>query len=308
MPSIASRFMPLALTLRGSKKQFSTAEATLARVDQLRRRPRSWAPPRRLSRRVEITVRTVCGWPVYEVAPRGAAGSRRALYLHGGAYVFEIAAQHWALIADLAVSSGARFTVPIFPLAPAGTAATIVPAATELAAALIDEVGAENTTIVGDSAGGGMGLAVAMRLRDQGRAAPRLVLISPWLDISGTDPQLAVIAPRDPWLAVPGTHAAGRLYRGELAEDDLMVSPINGSLAGLGPITLLSGTRDIVNADAARLVRLAAASGHPLDYHEAPEMLHVYPLLPIPEAREARRVITEAMLTVKPSPGRVSES
>ncbi len=303
MQSLASRFMPLALTLRGSKKQFNTAEATLARVAQLRVRPRSWAPPRRLSRRVDITVRTVGGWPVYEVAPRGAPVSRRALYLHGGAYVFEIAAQHWSLIADLSISSGARFTVPIFPLAPADTAARIVPAATELAAALIDEVGAENTTLVGDSAGGGMGLAVAMRLRDENRGAPRLILISPWLDINGTDPQLAVIAPRDPWLAVPGTHAAGRLYRGELAEDDTLVSPINGSLAGLGAITLFSGTRDIVNADASRLVRLAAASGHPLDYHEAPEMLHVYPLLPIPEAREARRVITAAMLKVKPSDG-----
>jgi len=290
--------MPLALKLRGSKKQFSTAEATLARVAELQLRPRSWAPPGRLSRRVDITVRTVGGWPVYEVAPRGAPVRRRALYLHGGAYVFEIAAQHWSLIADLAVSSGACFTVPIFPLAPADTAARIVPAVAELAAALISGVGADNTTIMGDSAGGGMSLAVAMRLRDEKRGSPRLVLISPWLDISGTDPQLAVIAPRDPWLAVPGTHAAGRLYRGELAEDDPTVSPINGSLAGLGPITLLSGTRDIVNADASRLVRLAAESGHPLDYHEAPEMLHVYPLLPIPEAREARRVITDALRRV----------
>jgi acetyl esterase/lipase len=304
MPSLAIRIMPLALTLRGSKKQFSTAEATLARVAELRLRPRSWAPPRRLSRRVDITVRTVGGWPVYEVTPRRAPVLARALYLHGGAYVFEIAAQHWSLVADLAVSSGTRFTVPIFPLAPADTAARIVPAATDLAAARIGEVGAENTTILGDSAGGGMALAVAMRLRDERRGTPKLVLISPWLDISGSDPQLAVIAPRDPWLAVPGSRAAGRLYRGDVAVDDPMVSPINGSLAGLGPITLLSGTRDIVNADAVRLVRLAAASGHPLDYHEAPEMLHVYPLLPIPEAREARRVITRAIVKTDTAQGR----
>jgi len=62
---------------------------------------------------------------------------------------------------------------------------------------------------------------------------------------------------------------------------------------------VLSGTRDIVYADASRLLRLAAASGRPLDYHEAHEKLHVYPLLPIPEAREARRVITDAMLRVE---------
>jgi len=288
--------MPLALTLRGSKKQFSTAEATLARVEELRVRPAAWGPPRRLARRVDISVSTVDGQAVYRVSPRGVAAPRRALYLHGGAYVFQIAAQHWSLIADLAVSARVVFTVPIFPLAPDGVAEEIVPAMTELASALIDEVGEGGTTIMGDSAGGGMALAVAMRLRDLRLGAPRLVLISPWLDISGTDPQLAVIAPTDPWLAVPGSKAAGRLYRGALPEDDPMVSPINGDLSALGPTTMLSGTRDIVNADAARLVKLAPQVGLRLDYHEAPGMLHVYPLLPIPEARAARQIIRDAMV------------
>lgn len=74
-----------------------------------------------------------------------------------------------------------------------------------------------------------------------------------------------------------------------------MVSPINGSLAGLGPITMFCGTRDILLADAERLVALAAASGHPLDYHQAEGMLHVYPILPMPEGDAARRLIVQAL-------------
>ena len=187
-----------------------------------------------------------------------------------------------------------------------------MPAVANLAATLIAEVGADRVTIMGDSAGGGMALAVAMQLRDRGgkrsadaaqpdaaqlaAAQPRTILISPWLDISGTDPQLAVIAPRDPWLAVPGSHAAGAVYRGELGEDDPMVSPINGDLEGLGRITMFSGTRDILNADAARLVARARTENIALDYHEAPEMIHVWPLLPIPEARTARATIASAMV------------
>lgn len=301
MQSITSRLMPIVMTIRGSKRRYSSAEATLADVAKVALSPVSGEPPRSLSKRVDISVEFVAGWPIYTVsrtAGRTETGSteRRGLYLHGGSYVYQIQRQHWTLVADLVESTGIRMTVPLFPIPPQETARTIVPTAADLAATLIAEVGAENVSILGDSAGGGMALAVAMVLRDRGVPPLRAtVLISPWLDISGTDPQLAVIAPRDPWLAVPGSHAAGGLYRGELAEADPLVSPINGSLAGLGPVTMFSGTRDILNADAHRLVDKAAATELALDFHEVPEMLHVYPLLPIPEARPARAVIRAAI-------------
>ena len=294
MASFLSRLAPVVIRLRGSKRMFSSAHRTLARVDELQRSPASFEPPRLTG--VEVTRREAGGWPVYEVTPQDAAPSRRVLYLHGGCYVFEITPTHWNFIARLAVEASVRIVVPIMPLAPSGTASVVVPAVADLAASMIDEVGADQLSIVGDSAGGGMALAVAMTLRD--RSLPPLratVLISPWLDISGTDPMLAEIAPRDPWLAVPGTHAAGALYRAELGEDDWRVSPIHGSLAGLGPLTMFSGSRDIVHADALRLVPLAAAAGVPLDYHRGEGMLHVYPILPMPEGAAARKVIGAAI-------------
>ncbi len=296
MQSLASRLMPLVMTLRGSKRRYSSADATLAHMAKLAASPASGAPPQALGRRVDISLTTVAGWQVYTVSRRTGETNRRGLYLHGGSYVYEIQPQHWRLIADLVETTGVRMTVPLFPLAPIETAATIVPAAADLAACLIAEAGAENVSILGDSAGGGMALAVAMILRDRG-LPPVLatVLISPWLDISGTDPQLAVIAPHDPWLAVPGSHAAGAVYRGGLAEGDPLVSPINGNLGGLGPITMFSGTRDILNADAHRLVVMAEIAGLRMEYYEMPEMLHVYPLLPIPEARVARAVMRAAI-------------
>jgi acetyl esterase/lipase len=298
MQSLASRLMPAVMTIRGSKRVFSTAEAMEKRLArQASRRPPGFTPPARLTRSVDIRLLTVAGWPVYVISPKGVEATRRALYLHGGCYVFEIALQHWLFVARLAVETQTRFLVPVFPLAPAETAGTIVPKATDLAAGLIAEVGASRTSIIGDSAGGGMALAVAMQLRDRGIPAPHsTVLISPWLDVSGTDPQLAVLAPRDPWLAVPGSHFAGGVYRGALPEDDPRVSPIYGDLSGLGSITMFSGTRDILNADATRFVRLAAAAGLPVDYHEGAEMIHVYPILPIPEGTAARAVVAESIL------------
>lgn len=296
MASLLSRLAPLIITLRGSKRGFSTAERTLDNIAKLQRKPRSFAPPSRLSAKVDIARRDVNGWPVYSVSPRGRQPATRAIFLHGGCYVFEIDPVHWNFIAHIAVEAGITVVVPIMPLAPTGTASLVVPAVADLAAAAISEVGVENLSIIGDSSGGGMALAVAMELRDRGIAPlHRLVLIAPWLDISGTDPMLAIIAPRDPWLAVPGTHAAGALYRAELAEDDWRVSPIHGDLAGLGAITMFSGTRDIVHADAIRFLPLAAEAGLELDYHEGAGMLHNYPILPIPEGDMARRIVVSAI-------------
>ena len=137
-----------------------------------------------------------------------------------------------------------------------------------------------------------MTLAVALQLRDRGLAAPyRTVLISPWLDVTLTAPDIPALAAKDHFLAPAGLVAAGELYRGELPAEDPRVSPINGDFSGLGPITLFSGTHDILHSDAKRFVPLAKEAGVSIDYHEAPGMLHVYPLFPIPEAKQARQTI-----------------
>lgn len=298
MPSLASRALPLALALRGPKRAFTSTEATLALVAGLQVRPTNYAPPRHLDRIVEFSVRLVDGWVVYEVTPRKGTSTRRALYLHGGAGIQQISAWHWNLVAELSAATSTRFTVPIYPLAPAGTVAEVIPRATELAAALITEVGPERTTVIGDSAGATIALAVAIQLRDHG--LPQLhqtVLISPALDLSFSNPAMATIAPHDPFLAIAGTRTAAQLWLGELSVEDPLVSPINADLTGLGPITLFSGTRDILNPDARRLVGLARAAGVPLEFHEEPDMVHVYPLFPIPEGRRARAEIRRVLTT-----------
>jgi len=82
---------------------------------------------------------------------------------------------------------------------------------------------------------------------------------------------------------------------GELRLDDPLVSPMFGELKGLAPITLFSSTRDILNPDARAFVKKAEAAGLTVNYHEAPEMIHVYPLLPMPEAKEPLKMIEDLL-------------
>jgi acetyl esterase/lipase len=285
--SLRSALLPAVITLLGYQGQFRSADRMLRVVDELLVRPEPFAPPRCLDRSVRFTVGHLQGWPVYTMTPKSTLSGRRAVYAHGGAWVHQITAWHWRLLAELVAATGTEFVVPIYPLAPIGTAGTVIPAFADLLEELIAEVGDERVAILGDSAGGTIALASAMVLRDRRGATPcDLLLIAPALDLNLTDPLIARIQPTDPWLAVPGLRAAADRWRGTLPVSDPLVSPIHGSLDGLGRITLFSGTHDILNADALALVRKARATGHPLDFHQAPNMLHNHPLLPIRRERQ----------------------
>ncbi|WP_430335739.1 alpha/beta hydrolase fold domain-containing protein [Rhodococcus sp. ACT016] len=280
--------MPLAIALLGRRRP--TADDIRREIVALQAEPKPFRPPAALGRSLDVSPSTSpAGWPVFTVTPRGTAPISPVLYLHGGAYIREITRHHWKLVGQLA-SAGASVTVPIYPLAPRGTAAHVVSGSADLAEQLAAR--GEPLVIAGDSSGGGLALAVALALRDRGTVVPdHTALISPWLDATGSHPGILEVAPRDPWLHLGGLTVAADAYRGDLDREHPWVSPLNGDLAGLGPITLFTGTRDILNVDARRFRPLATDAGVSLDFHEAPEMIHVYPLLPIPEGKKARTVL-----------------
>jgi acetyl esterase/lipase len=139
-----------------------------------------------------------------------------------------------------------------------------------------------------------MALSAAQALRDErGVALPRTVLISPVLDVSLSNPSIDAVD--DPWLTRTGLLEFAKLWRADLPPADPMVSPLRADLTGLGPLTVFSGTRDILNPDARLLVQKATAAGVDVDYHEQPGLVHVYPLTPTPEGRAARAVIVEQL-------------
>ncbi|MFE3292448.1 alpha/beta hydrolase fold domain-containing protein [Rhodococcus sp. NPDC059234] len=295
MESLASRAVRMRFALRRGGR---SAAATRRAMAALAARPSPHRPPRGLCRSVDIRLETsAAGWPVYTLAPHGAPrGLDRVVYLHGGSYFREVTRQHWTLVAGLARRARVEVVLPIYPLAPGATADAVVPAAVDLVEVLGADSGPARLTLSGDSAGGGLALAVAAQLRERTGSAPaHTILISPWLDVAVDDPEIAVLAPHDPWLTPEGLRAAGDAYRGPLAADDPWVSPIRADLDDLGRITVFTGTRDILHADARRLRERMSGAATAFEYHEAPGMLHVYPLLPTPEGRIARRQLVAAV-------------
>jgi acetyl esterase/lipase len=155
----------------------------------------------------------------------------------------------------------------------------------------------DGVVLAGDSAGGGYALALAEALRDRAGAQPeRLVLMAPWVDLTGTTPGTREAAERDPWLSFPHLAVYAAFWAG--SEDperlaDPRVSPGLGDLAGLPPALVLCGTRDLLQPGCDALFDRADEAGWHLEYAVVPGLIHVYPLLPVPEAREALRHIVD---------------
>jgi monoterpene epsilon-lactone hydrolase len=286
----------VALPLRrwGDGDMYASPERLHEHVERARRRPVDPGPPRGVRRRLDIDLTHRDGWPIYEARPPGANPDTTIVYLHGGGYVNEIVRWHWLLIGQLVREVPARSVVPIYPLAPAATAGEVSTRVAELVADVVTGDGSSPTIVVGDSAGGGLAVAASFALRDRGLSQPaRLVLLSPFLDATMSDERQAAVAPKDKMLRRPGLREAGRLYAGSLALDDPSVSPIHGDLRGLPPLTIFTGTHDILDCDSQRLAERAREAGVPVDLLEVDGAPHAFAVLPTRQGAAARRRIVE---------------
>jgi acetyl esterase/lipase len=204
--------------------------------------------------------------------------------------------QHWKMISYLAGELGCSVTAPDYPLAPAGHVDDVFDMVLPLYREIANEAGASNVCIMGDSAGGGLALALAQRIREEGLEQPaRIILLAPWLDVSLSNPDIAAIDQIDPCLNVEGLREVGREYAGTIGTEHYLVSPINGSLAGLATVTLFVGTHDILLADCRSLKAKAAREGLVLEYHEIEGLVHPGILMSLPEAVEIRREIVHIL-------------
>jgi acetyl esterase/lipase len=257
-----------------------------------------------MRRRFDIALERRHGHEVYTIAPRLGPAVGNVIYFHGGAYVEDIIRWHWRFIARMVNRLGMTFTVPLYPLAPEHDCAAASAFVLAVYRDLLAGHHASQLVIMGDSAGGGLTMSLAMQAISAGVPGPAgLVLVSPWLDVTTSDPVQQEIERSDPLLMRPGLKAAGRWYAGAMATDDPRVSPLYGRIAGLPRILVLCGTHDILLADARRLAERAAAEGVDVEYHEEPRLMHVYPLMPFPEARRAEdriaRFVREAIASAQ---------
>jgi epsilon-lactone hydrolase len=234
---------------------------------------------------------TIAGVPVERVQPPHGGTNGTVIYLHGGGYALGSAMGYRGLVAHLATAAGMTAIIPDYSRAPEARYPVALEEMIAVYSRLLESgLDPKSTVIAGDSAGGGLTLALAMALRDRGIAAPAaLGLICPWanlaIDIDQLRPKL-----RDPLILPSMTAEWAPQYAGTADPMSPGISPVYGDMTDLPPIVMQTAGDDPIRCDALDIARAVAATGTGTVHHRVFESLwHVFHLQVsvLPEAREA---------------------
>lgn len=223
-------------------------------------------------------------------------------YIHGTDFWTNPTRFHYSFFKKLSNKLGAQLVLPVYPKAPAHTAVEIQKMLLDRYMYLIEEkqITADKIVFIGDGAGGGLALSLLQKIKYQTLPMPKQAfLISPWLDVTNSDPVIDEIQPYDKLLNADVLREKGELYAGDLELTHPAVSPIYGDLTGLCKITVFAGTREIFCADAYTLHDIADEYELDIDVNIYKNQMHFFVGLPIAEAEEALAIMASELYGVE---------
>ncbi|MBY0334283.1 MAG: alpha/beta hydrolase [Acetobacteraceae bacterium] len=213
-------------------------------------------------------------------ATPGADPGRVLLYLHGGGYVSGSIASHRHMVAEAGRQAGIRTLALDYRLAPEDP----FPAGLEDAMAgyrfLLDSgIAPGRIAIGGDSAGGGLTLALLVSLRDEGLPLPGCAwVVSPWIDLEQLGESMASLAAVDPMIQGPYLGEIARAYLNGADPRTPLAAPLHAELRGLPPLLIQVGAAEVLLDDSVRLAARAGAADVAVTLEVWPEMIHVWHL------------------------------
>lgn len=231
------------------------------------------------------------------VFPRKGLVRGAALYLHGGGYIAGTLEHAQGYGAVIALETGRATLCLGYRLAPEDPFPAALNDALDAYQLMLTRYPARDIALVGESAGGGLCFALALRLKQLGLPQPaKMVTLSPWVDLSQSLEACRAMG-KDPVLSCEGLQQAAEYYLAGHPADDPLVSPLYGDLAGLPDGLIITGGDEILLAESREINSRLLQAGVSSTLHVEEGMWHVYPLYPVPEARAAQAMISEFLAT-----------
>lgn len=198
------------------------------------------------------------------------------LYLHGGSYMAELKQEHWLFFEGLLQDTNATLVVPDYPLTPKYNYKDVFTMMEPCYEKILENEQDKTWIVMGDSAGGGLALALLEKMGEKGRKmSDALFLLSPWLDTSMENQKIDEVQSKDPMLSKPALKLAGEQYGRDIKEEDnYLVDPLYGPLQNLCPIVVFTGTADILNPDVAILEQRCKEAGTQITVKEYENAIH----------------------------------
>lgn len=293
--SVQSKLVETLLKVQNGKENFTDKEKVAEFLAEREvQNAKTYTLPADLELQSTIKQDTLNGMQVFILSPTDTDSKKQILYLHGGAYINQPTNYHWKFLDKVVTGTNATITVPIYPKAPEHQYKESFDKVLPIYEDLLNVTESKNLVIMGDSAGGGLALALSQVLLENNIQQPsNIILLSPWLDITMKNPKIPSLEDKDPMLGAYGLEQMGKAWAGDKDPNNYMLSPINGAIKGLGKITLFVGTHELFLVDAQRFRDMATGQGVAINYFEYEKMNHVFPVYPIPEAKKATEQIVD---------------
>ena len=235
--------------------------------------------PQKANESCDIETKEFMSRKIFIIKPKTEQLSKKViLYFHGGAYVAEATTLHWDFLEKLANDTKSTIVMPDYPLTPKYTYKDVFNMVEPLYKEIISKVDVKNLVMMGDSAGGGITLALAEKISQNNIQLPsKTILISPWLDVTLTNEKIKEVQKNDKDLNKEKLLIAGISYaRDEEGMKSYLVNPINGPLSKLKNVIIYTGTYDILNLDTHLLQEKAKKEGIDIQIKEYEQAPHIW--------------------------------
>ena len=235
--------------------------------------------PQKANESCDIETKEFMSRKIFIIKPKTEQLSKKViLYFHGGAYVAEATTLHWDFLEKLANDTKSTIVMPDYPLTPKYTYKDVFNMVEPLYKEIISKVDVKNLVMMGDSAGGGITLALAEKISQNNIQLPsKTILISPWLDVTLTNEKIKEVQKNDKDLNKEKLLIAGISYaRDEEGMKSYLVKPINGPLSKLKNVIIYTGTYDILNPDTHLLQEQAKKEGIDIQIKEYEQAPHIW--------------------------------
>ena len=246
--------------------------------------------------RGHATRRELGGVRVRDITPPGADAENVLLYFHGGGYVAGSSRTHLPMLGHLAKRSRTRAILPDYRLAPEAPFPAAFDDAVAVWRGLRDEgVPADRIVLGGDSAGGGLALALLSQVLAEGERPAGLFGLSPWTDLTLSGQSLEENAKLDAILPGERVEELRDMVAPDIDPTDPRISPLFAKFDGAPPVYLQVSETEILRDDALRMAERLREQGVEVQVDTWPDTPHVWHLFLgwIPEANEAMDRVAE---------------
>jgi epsilon-lactone hydrolase len=230
----------------------------------------------------------------WSLAP-GSDPSKVLLFFHGGGYCSGSIVSHRGMVTEAGRAARARTLAVGYRLAPEHPFPAAIEDARSAYRFLLDQgIAPSRIVIGGDSAGGGLTLALMTCVRDAREPLPACAwLVSPWVDLQMIGASLAEKAVADPLISKSYLEELASAYLAGADPAHPLVSPLNADLAGLPPLLVQVGSAETLLDDAVRIARRAGAADVRVNLEIWPHMIHAWHLWAA-QLEAGRRAIASA--------------